>query len=128
MARYIAYNANQNNSIQNLQTEVNILFKNMFLTQNTRKADLVEFLGLKDKNGTIIHFGDILKDNENVLLTPVCEIEHGEHIFFFKPVHFLNKEFKIGCKSTYSNTLEIVGNIYDKSNFSRIKIKLSTNI
>lgn|SRR5574344_588667 len=79
------------------------------------QTELIECLGLKDKNGQIIHFGDILKDRFENLLTPVIEISNAEHILFFKPIQHLNKNFSIGCKSTYSHTLEIVGNIYESS-------------
>ena len=103
-----------------LNFEIYQFWKNLFINlisnfvNNTNKsqAKLIEFLGLKDKNGKTIHFGDILADSRNNLLTPVCEIENGEHILFFKPVQHLDKKMSIGCKSTYSNTLEIVGNIY----------------
>ena len=83
-----------------------------------QQSELICFLGLKDKNGNIIHFGDILVDNRNNLLTPVCEIENGEHVFFFKPLQHLDKKISIGCKSTYSNTLEIIGNIYKNTKTS----------
>lgn len=68
----------------------------------------IPFVGLKDKNGAPIHFGDILKDEFDNLLTPVCEISNDEHVLFFKPLKHLDKSFCIGCKSTYSHTLEIV--------------------
>lgn len=82
---------------------------------NISKIQLMQFLGLKDKKGTVIHFGDILMDEYNNLLMPVCEISNEEHILFFKPIQYLNKDINIGCKSTYSNTLEVVGNIYINS-------------
>lgn len=71
------------------------------------------FMGLRDKNDKLIYFGDILKDEYNNLLTPVCEVLKDEHILFFKPVKHLNKKIAIGCKSTYSNTLEVVGNVHN---------------
>ena len=82
---------------------------------NINKIELMQFLGLKDKKGRIIYFGDILIDEFDNLLTPVCEISNSEHILFFKPIQYLNKDINIGCKSTYSNTLEVVGNIYKNS-------------
>lgn len=80
-------------------------------SQQSKDMCFVQFLGLKDKNGKIIHFGDILIDSQNNLLTPVCEVENGEHKLFFKPIKHLDKNIGIGCKSTYSNTLEILGNV-----------------
>ena len=82
---------------------------------NIRKFDRMQFMGLRDKNGSLIYFGDILIDDNNNLLTPVCEVSNGEHILFFKPLQHLNKKISIGCKSTYSNTLEVIGNIYVNS-------------
>lgn len=82
---------------------------------NLNKIELMQFVGLKDKNGKLIYFGDILIDEFNNLLTPVVEISNEEHILFFKPVQYLDKDIAIGCKSTYSETLEVIGNIYNNS-------------
>lgn len=70
--------------------------------------NLVYFLGLKDKNNKLIKFGDILQDEFGNLLTPVVEVLNNEHVFYFKPLKHLQTKFSIGCKSAYSNTLEIV--------------------
>lgn len=82
---------------------------------NLNKIELMQFVGLKDKKGKLIYFGDILIDEFNNLLTPVVEISNAEHILFFKPLQHLDKSFAMGCKSTYSETLEVVGNIYKNS-------------
>lgn len=95
---------------------------------NINKIELMQFLGLKDKFGRVIHFGDILVDEYYNFLTPVCEVSNDEHILFFKPIQHLNKPFSIGCKSTYSNTLAVVGNIYKNSElFCGMKAKNTLN-
>ena len=80
---------------------------------NNDTNTIISFLNLKDKNGRKIHFGDILKDEFGNLLTPVIEIENAEHIFYFKPLQHINTKLNIGCKSTYSHTLEIIANVKD---------------
>ena len=43
----------------------------------------------------------------------MSEIENAEHILYFKPIKNIGKpSLKMGCKSTYSNTLEVIGNIF----------------
>ena len=37
---------------------------------NINKFDRMQFMGLRDKNDTLIYFGDILIDENNNLLTP----------------------------------------------------------
>lgn len=93
--------------------------QNLFFIRRKRINNIL-FMGLRDKNDKLIYFGDILKDDNNNLLTPVCEVLEDEHILFFKPIKHLNKKIAIGCKSTYSNTLEIVGNVY--SNVELLKM------
>lgn len=91
---------------------------------NINKIELMQFLGLKDRFGKVIYFGDILIDEYFNLLTPVCEVANDEHILFFKPIQHLDKSFNIGCKSTYSNTLTVIGNIYENSElFSGMKAR-----
>lgn len=82
-----------------------------FSNKSKKNRNSLQFMGLRDKNGTLIYVNDILKDDNNNLLTPVCEVLNGEHILFFKPIQHLHKNFAIGCKSTYSETLEIIGNM-----------------
>lgn len=97
-------------SIDIEKTKIKLTIKDKLFYQNPKLNTLkqIPFMGLKDKYGTPIYFGDILKDEYNTLLTPVCEISNDEHILFFKPLKHLDKNFCIGCKSTYSHTLEIV--------------------
>ncbi|MBS4759596.1 MAG: hypothetical protein KHX03_02730 [Clostridium sp.] len=106
--------------------------------ENINKIELMECLGLKDKNGKTIYFGDILLDEtNNTLLTPVIEITNEEHTLFFKPLRFLNTNINMGCKSTYSRTLIVLGNIYhnselfaglqEKSKFINLVISTSIN-
>lgn len=92
---------------------------------NMNKIELMECLGLKDKKGKTIYFGDILLDeSNNTLLTPVIEITNNEHTLFFKPLKFLNTDINLGCKSAYSETLLVIGNIYHNSElFTGLKEK-----
>ena len=41
----------------------------------------------------------------------MVEVLNNEHVFYFKPLKHLQAKFSIGCKSAYSNTLEIVFDI-----------------
>lgn len=124
MLKYTPYNAKINKTTVEFELDIKKLLTYLALDrfeaekqvlQNMHKIDRMQFMGLKDKNGALIYFGDILIDEYNNLLTPVCEVSNGEHILFFKPLQHLDKSLGIGCKSTYSNTLEVVGNIYKNS-------------
>ena len=96
-------------SLEHFEAEKQVL-------KNINNIKLMECLGLKDKLGLKIHFGDILIDEANgTLLTPVIEVANAEHIIYFKPLKHLNSKFPIGCKSTYSNTLRVIGNLYTNS-------------
>lgn len=108
MSRYVI-----NNYVGGLAAKLfnAFLFKRNSTFKQKKTEENIQFMGLKDKNGTLIYLGDILRDDNNNLLTPVCEVLNGEHILFFKPIKHLHKNFAIGCKSTYSNTLEVVGNM-----------------
>ncbi len=119
VSRYVSCEASKNTAL-NLWIGLKAVFKYSFFSiirlckhseSCSKDMYFIQFLGLKDKNGRIIHFGDILIDSQNNLLTPVCEVENGEHKLFFKPVKHLDKNIGIGCKSTYSNTLEVLGNV-----------------
>ena len=118
VSRYLGYATDKNTLISSFWN-IKYFFKHPFLNiiriskhlEQPKSMCFIQFLGLKDKNGRTIHFGDILIDSQNNLLTPVCEVENGEHKLFFKPVKYLDKNINIGCKSTYSNTLEILGNV-----------------
>ena len=117
MSRYVI-----NGYVEGLAAKLAFGVKNIFsvflfiwdsIFKQKKKFESIQFMGLKDKNGTLIYLGDILRDDNNNLLTPVCEVLNGEHILFFKPIKHLHKKFAIGCKSTYSNTLEVIGNMQE---------------
>ena len=98
------------------QTLLNCFEAEREVLDNLYKIERMQFLGLRDKNGKLIYFGDILKDDQNNLLTPAIEVENNEHVLFFKPINHLNHpSLNIGCKSAYSQTLEVIGNIYTNS-------------
>lgn len=117
-------NRNTNNKTLRFEFDLNKLLGYITLKKNDaekevlhnmNKIELMQCIGLKDQNGKLIYFGDILIDEYNNILTPVIEISNAEHILFFKPIKFLNKNITIGCKSTYSETLQVIGNVYINS-------------
>ncbi len=117
-----------NKNLEITQQMITQIFLNCFdaereVLDNLYKIERMQFLGLKDKNGKLIYFGDILKDEQNNLLTPAIEVENNEHVLFFKPIkHLKHPLLNIGCKSAYSQTLEVIGNIYTNSElFSGMK-------
>ena len=73
--------------------------------------DLIQCTGLKDKNGTLIYIGDVVKDDTTNSIYKVGEkkcaiyLENDEYIGYF---HELSMAFA-------EKRLEVIGNIYDDS-------------
>ena len=71
--------------------------------------DLIQCTGLKDKNGTLIYMGDIVKDDATNSIYKVGEkkcaiyLENDEYIGYF---HELSMAFA-------EKRLEVIGNIYE---------------
>ena len=117
MKRYLLRVKNELKSTFKLAINKCLALKNFSICVSLVGA--TPFLGLKDKFGRLIMWGDILVDEQGTYLTPVCEVENGEHALFFKPIQHLDKNYAIGCKSTYSTTLRVVGNVYAENQNDR---------
>ena len=74
-----------------------------------KDIDLIQCTGLKDKNGTLIYMGDVVKDDATNSIYKVGEkkcaiyLENDEYIGYF---HELSMAFA-------EKRLEVIGNIYE---------------
>ena len=79
--------------------------------------DLIQCTGLKDKHGTLIYIGDVVKDDATNSIYKVGEkkcaiyLENDEYIGYF---HELSMSFA-------EKRLEVIGNIYE--NFELLEVK-----
>ena len=79
--------------------------------------DLIQCTGLKDKNGTLIYMGDVVKDDATNSIYKVGEkkcaiyLENDEYIGYF---HELSMAFA-------EKRLEVIGNIYENPELLEVK-------
>lgn len=77
--------------------------------------ELMQYTGLKDKNGVKIYEGDILKTDE--VITKVHWSHSGWHeTIIFSPLNHLNTTFPI-----LESESEVIGNIYENPNLLELE-------
>jgi len=100
-----------------MSREIKCFNVNLFDIGDLPNVELMQYTGLKDKNGKEIYEGDIVK----------YKFPYDTRLKHISPVKFLETEASFGIKDIYGNEIplytisannyfEVIGNIYENKN------------
>ena len=90
-----------------------------YIHQISDDVELMQYTGLKDKNGVEIYEGDILRLSDETNPLDYYQVKYVENFFA------LDGELAIHIKSAYFKEREVIGNIYENGDLLKLNKEIT---